>query len=253
MKLRTALLAGVASLVASTAAFAADLPTRKEPPAPMPVVTPWSWTGFYIGGYVGGSFGSANWNDPVFGGTSNSNTQGGFVGGGLVGYNYQINQFVLGIEGEYGYNGTGSNGISTSGTVLGNGPLAGPFSVTQKFNDTGVARVRGRLGYAVQPQMLLYVAGGWTWMSTNSSLSGFCCGNPIANSFSVSQHQSIDGWNIGVGGEYAFTPNWIARVEYIYDGFSKLNVGYGVYPGLVDNRNVGINLNTIRAAIEYKF
>jgi len=249
VKLRTALLAGVASLAASTAAFAADLPTRKEPPAPIPVVAPWSWTGFYIGGYIGGSFGSANWNDPFFGGTSNSNTHSGFVGGGLVGYNYQINQFVLGIEGEYGYNGTGANGINFGGVdVAGN-----PFSLTQKFNDTGVARVRGRLGYAVEPQMLLYVAGGWTWMNTNSSLSGYCCGFGPLNPFSVSHNQSIDGWNIGVGGEYAFTPNWIARLEYIYDGFSKLNVGYGVYPGIVDNRNVGINLNTIRAAIEYKF
>jgi outer membrane immunogenic protein len=289
LKLRTALLA-LAGVAASTAAIAADLPTRKEPPAPIPVVAPWSWTGFYVGGYVGGTFGSANWSDAggSFGngfgcGTlavpagcgfngGNSGTQAGFTGGGYVGANYQFNQFVIGIEGEFGYSGINSNGTTISGNGIDTFGNLYPYSVTSKFSDTGVGRLRGRLGYAVEPQLLLYVAGGWTWTNTNSSLNGYCCGTagllPIttppsnvgaipSSFFNISDNKSLDGWNIGVGAEYAFTPNWIARIEYIYDGFSNINYGYNFGSGsssvFADNRSVGLNINTIRAGLEYKF
>ena len=75
----------------------------------------------------------------------------------------------------------------------------------------------------------------------------------------VVRNKSLDGWNIGVGGEYAFTPNWIARIEYIYDGFSKIDYGYNYNftdrgsQIFNDNRNVGLNINTIRVGLEYKF
>ena len=265
LKLRSALLA-LAGIAASSAAIAADLPTRKEPPAPMPVIAPWSWTGFYVGGYLGGTFGSANWNDDGYsyggshyywGNGGNSSTQAGFTGGGYVGANYQWSQFVIGIEGEYGYSGLNANGSNFSGNVGGIGPYAGNYSLTSKFSNTGVGRLRGRLGYAIQPQMLLYVAGGWTFANSNTSLDGFCCGGNISPTtphyFSLSDNKSLDGWNIGVGGEYAFTPNWIARIEYIYDGFSKINYGYNYNTTFHDNRDVGLNINTIRVGLEYKF
>jgi outer membrane immunogenic protein len=279
LKFRTALLALV-GVAASTAAIAADLPTRKAPPAPVPVIAPWSWTGFYVGGYVGGTFGSANWSDTggsfgngfgcgsslcSFDGSGNSGTHAGFTGGGYVGANYQFNQFVIGIEGEFGYSGINSNGTSFSGNQVDGWGNLFPFSATSKFNDTAVGRLRGRLGYAVEPQLLLYVAGGWTWTNTNTSLSGFCCGtngllplnNPVgpipSAFFNLSDNKSLDGWNIGAGAEYAFTPNWIARIEYIYDGFSKINYGYNFNSVFADNRNVGLNINTIRAGLEYKF
>jgi outer membrane immunogenic protein len=258
MKLCAALVA-LAGFVASTAALAADLPTRKGPPAPAPMyVAPFSWTGFYVGGYAGGSFGSVNWTDNYYGGpfygNGNSRTISGFTGGGLVGVNYQFQQFVLGIEGEVGYNGQGSGGLTQTGSFS-SYPYSS-ISITEKLNDTFVARVRGRLGYAVEPQMLLYVAGGWTYMNTNSSLSGsyYYCSCGTTYYFNASDNKSLNGWNIGVGGEYAFTPNWIARLEYIYDGFSKINYGYNDPTNYFqDSRNVGINNNTIRAAIEYKF
>ena len=264
MKLRTALLA-LAGVAASTAAIAADLPTRKEPPAPIPVVAPWSWTGFYVGGYLGGTFGSANWSDGgyndgsytyYYGNGGNSSTQSGFTGGGYVGANYQFSQFVIGIEGEFGYSGINSSGTNFAGTLVG-GPLDGyGYNLTSKFSDTGVGRLRGRLGYAIEPQMLLYVAGGWTWANTNTSLSGSYTSPGILGSttyFNVGDNKSLDGWNIGVGGEYAFTPNWIARIEYIYDGFSKIDYGYNYNSYFNDHRDVGLNINTIRVGLEYKF
>ena len=97
-----ALMAGVAS-----SAMAADLPTRKAPPAPMTYAPPvFSWTGFYVGvnGGWGGTSGGGNLGSPT----------GGLVGG-TVGYNYQIGQFVAGLEGDWDWadiNKSGSNGVA---------------------------------------------------------------------------------------------------------------------------------------------
>src|SRR5271154_1188756 len=167
MKLLSALFGSV-GVALSTAALAADLPTRKEAPAPVPYVAPFTWTGFYVGGYVGGSFGSVDWSYPLFSGGTNN--PGGFNVGGLAGYNYQIGATVLGAEGEFGYNTNGAGNLNTSGTVAGNA-----FNLTDKFSDTGVGRLRARLGYAIQPNTLLYVAGGWTFANSNTSVTGTCC------------------------------------------------------------------------------
>ena len=54
--------------------------------------------------------------------------------------------------------------------------------------------------------------------------------------------------------EYAFTSNWIIRGEYIFDQFTKYNFNYGYAPAnFADQRQVWLNVNTLRAAIEYKF
>ncbi len=244
MKFRSALLASIGAAL-STGAFAADLPTRKEAPPPIPYVAPFSWTGFYVGAYAGGSFGYASFSDPVY--SVGSVTPGAFDIGGLIGFNYQINALVIGAEGEYGYNGAGAGSLSNSGAIGGNA-----YNLTQKFSDTGVGRLRARLGFVPQPNMMIYAAGGWTFANTNSSLSGTCCGFPTA--FSVSQNNTLNGWNLGVGGEYAFTANWIGRLEYIYDGFSGVNYNYAYAPAaFVDHRGVNYSVNTIRAALEYKF
>jgi len=244
MKFCSYLLASI-GVSLSTAALAADLPTRKEAPPPVPYVAPFTWTGFYIGGYAGGSFGSVDWSSPLF--TGGRVTSGGFDIGGFVGYNYQFGAAVLGAEGEFGAFINGNDNLNTSGVVA-----EQPFSLTDKFRDTGVGRLRGRVGYTVQPNTLLYIAGGWTFANTNESVTGTCCGSPTA--FTVSQNRWLNGFNIGGGVEYALTSNWILRGEYIFDEFTKYNFNYGYAPAsLADNRQIWLNVNTIRGAVEYKF
>src|ERR1700722_5718375 len=99
MKLLSALFASV-GVALSTAALAADLPTRKEAPPPVPYVAPFTWTVFYIGGYAGGSRGPVDWSERLFsGGTV---THGGFYIGGLAGFNYQFGgAWVVGVEAEF--------------------------------------------------------------------------------------------------------------------------------------------------------
>src|SRR6478609_10839090 len=92
------LLASVAALgiVAAGAASAADLPSRKGPIAAPVYVPVFTWTGFYVGANAGYGWGNTS--------TNNLGQVGdldGFIGGGQVGYNYQIGQFVLGAEADF--------------------------------------------------------------------------------------------------------------------------------------------------------
>ena len=120
--LLAALMAGVAS-----SAMAADLPTRKAPPAPMSYAPPvFSWTGFYVG--VNGGWGGTS------GGNDFGSPTGGLVGG-TVGYNYQISQFVTGLEGDWDWADINKSGV--------NG-FVGPYS--NKIDQLMTARAR--VGYA---------------------------------------------------------------------------------------------------------
>src|SRR5215213_6972646 len=104
-KLALLLLTGTAgTALAASAASAADLPIRTEPPAPYIAPAPiFTWTGFYIGANAGVGWNTNDENDVLFvpdvGFISpGSNDDAVFVGGGQIGYNYQIGAFVLGAE-----------------------------------------------------------------------------------------------------------------------------------------------------------
>ena len=120
--------------VGAVAAQAADLPTRKEAPAPIFVPPPFTWTGFYIGVNAGGIWPSGGRNASIFdpnagidGGFINAGFPGGlgsqsagFIGGGQAGYNWQTGAFVLGVETDF----DGST-LSKSFNNVG-APFAGP-------------------------------------------------------------------------------------------------------------------------------
>jgi outer membrane immunogenic protein len=129
--------AAALTIAGAVAAQAADLPTRKEAPAPVFVPPPFSWTGFYVGLNAGGIWSSGSRSVSLFapatfafpitsdfpGGLGNGN--GGFIGGGQADYNWQTGAFVLGVETDF-------DGTTLSGSrdVVGPtfGPLAGPFA-----------------------------------------------------------------------------------------------------------------------------
>ena len=103
-----ALLAAVAAIGFASIASAADMPT-KAPIYKAPVVAPLNWSGFYVGGNVGGAAISSGQITEFIPGPGQSGwdgagnfmplgSQSSFLGGLQLGYNYQVNQFVLGIE-----------------------------------------------------------------------------------------------------------------------------------------------------------
>src|SRR5262245_22588423 len=97
--------AAVAVLLAlSMAANAADVGARTQPYTLPPVYAPppFSWTGFYIGGNIGGAWGQGNVTDSLFGlNFGNANNNGVFIGGGQLGFNYQFGYAVLGLEWDF--------------------------------------------------------------------------------------------------------------------------------------------------------
>src|ERR1700758_3582740 len=104
------LLALSAVAILTAAASAADMPARtytKAPPPPPPPV--FSWTGFYIGANIGGAWSNNRWTDTVLLTNFNNGNNGVFIGGGQIGANYQIGQFVIGGEWDFDWAANNNN------------------------------------------------------------------------------------------------------------------------------------------------
>ena len=173
-----------AALLGLSAASAADLPTRKEAPvyvAPVPV---YNWTGFYLGANLGASFSNGSTNivgspafltaivNPLGIPTSGyGNNAAGFFGGAQAGYNYQINQAVIGAETDMQWMSANPHGTSVSAGVL---PGVGTVttSVSARMNWLGTTRLRA--GFLPMDRFLLYVTGGLAYGggSYNASITG---------------------------------------------------------------------------------
>jgi len=246
-KLQSALAAGAAlsALAAACPALAADLAV-KAPPV-MPVVAPvYNWTGFYIGGNVGGAWvGNNNVTDSIFGVNFNNNgsNNGRFIGGGEVGFNYQYNNFVFGVEGDFDWaanSNNSSNGIATP---------AGILQVTD--NDRWVSTVAARFGVAFD-RWLVYGKAGGGWVGSNSFTV-----NNLSNgtSFTASNNNTDGGWLVGGGVEWAFAGNWSAKIEYDYLGLNSRSfttAGFIIPAG--DTFTISnFNVQMVKFGINYKF
>jgi outer membrane immunogenic protein len=204
-----------ATLLFAGPALGADLGTKGPLKAPPPLAPVFSWTGFYVGGH-----GGYGWSDSQ--GTSMS---GGF-GGGQVGYNYQMNNFVWGIEGDI------------AGADISQTETFGRVSATVKF-DT-LASLRGRFGIAYGNALFYGTAGGgWGNFKASASMDGF----------SASASTWLSGWTAGAGVEYAFMPNWSGKVEYLHYGFGSETFGFLGVP--ITSGDFGVD--TIKAGINYRF
>ena len=215
----TAITAIVAFAVAVQAANAADL--RRPPPqypVKAPVYQPFDWTGFYAGINAGYGWGRSRYDFGVLGANA-LDVNGGLVGG-TVGYNYQIGQTVLGIEGDIDWQ-----------NVKGSAACVG--GVCQTKSDW-ISTVRGRLGYAAD-RFMPYVTGGAAFGNVNANIPGL-----------GSQSDTRTGWTVGGGAEYAFAPNWTVKAEYLY-------VDLGKFTCAVCGANVKFNENIVRAGLNYKF
>src|ERR1700681_4637599 len=148
------------ALGATAPALAADLAARPYAKAPAYVAQPiYNWTGFYIGGHLGGAFaGNNNFNGLVTG----NNNNGRFLGGVQVGADYQFApNWVVGIEGQYSWLGNNNNGVAFTGAGAG-------FVYNHNLRSLGSVTRRG--GYTWGPA-LLYVKGGYAYADYSQSLT----------------------------------------------------------------------------------
>jgi len=222
------------ALGATVPALAADLAARPYTKAPPAVYAPiYNWTGFYIGGHVGGAFSGDN----SFAGTTNGSDDGRFLGGVQIGADYQFApNWVLGIEGQWSWLGNNNNGVAFTGAGAG---------FVYNNDQRGLGSVTGRVGYTWGPA-LLYVKGGYAYSDYSDSLT--FGGAPQAFALNSSHH---DGYTVGAGLEYMFAQNWSAKIEYQYYDFGKTNfVTPAVLTPFGSTRN---DEHTVKAGLNYRF
>jgi outer membrane immunogenic protein len=247
----------VIALTAAAAAFAspalaADLAARpytKAAPPPVPVAT---WTGCYVGGGGGGAatkndhndFLTAAPNTPL---SPNLSTGGdGWFGTVQVGCDYQWNNFVVGVFGDYDF-------MDIHGDISTGGFFAPALTGSQKLD--GQWAVGGRAGYLVLPQLLTYVSGGYTqahWTST--TLASFFAPGGV----STLPGSTKGGWFIGAGDEYAlgFLPGLFWKTEYRYSEFDRANVSINTIPGGLPtgvSETERFREHSVRSELVYRF
>ena len=234
-------------LATSMTANAADVYAR--PYAPPPYVPPayvapvFTWTGFYLGGNIGGAWAHRDVTDSLFGvNFNNGNNDGVFIGGGQLGFNWQVNYFVLGFEAEF--DGLANN--NNTGTVL--IPTVGAIQVTanNRWITTAAARFGVTNGY-----WLFYGKAGGGWVGTDD----FTVTNVTTGaSATVSNNDGNSGWLVGAGIEWAFLPNWSTKLEYDFLGLNSrsFTVPVGFFAGdtfTQSNRNIQM----LKVGVNYLF
>lgn len=182
------------------------------------------WSGFYIGAHAGWLWANVDVDtdsdDVDFDKSLNGD---GFVGGGLVGANFQADCIVFGVEGDIGWaDANGNNHIDDLDTDL--------------DIDTGTnAHIRARLGWSAG-EFMPFIAGGASYFELDHD-SDF--ENGTENQW---------GWNIGGGVDWAVSESFILRAEYIYSDFSSADFD------ILENKfDVDINSSTVRAAVIWNF
>jgi outer membrane immunogenic protein len=255
---------------------AADLgrPIGKAPVmAPPPVL---GWTGFYVGLGLGWRGSEEEWtttclqptlapgcptNNTLFPGRFNTDNPATFdVDGFRVsvygGYNWQIANWVIGIEADAGWADNETVRFGIPGTHL-TGLAGGDVS---SVRDNWDVSLRGRLGWLVTPQALLYVTGGVSWLDKEVSAActagSFGAGGWCAFNNATSVSETMIGWTVGAGIEWMFAPNWIARAEYRYADYTgdALNLRFfGANPIDTFDANIDAITHTAYFGIAYKF
>lgn len=227
--MKTSLLAAAAALIALTAgAEAADLVRPRQPVAATVVAqaAPFNWTGFYLGGHLGYGWGRTGWTYVAE--TVASNPKGIF-GGLQGGYNWQVNNFVIGVEQDLSAAAFSDRDICGANAT---------WTCTSRTNWLGSTRLRGGLA---ADRALFYVTGGLGYGDTR--VTTVTAGGPISSSrFRV-------GYAVGAGVEYAFAQNWTAKAEYLY--FDLGRASYAGFDG--DPVRARFQYHTMKVGLSYLF
>jgi outer membrane immunogenic protein len=274
--------AGLALLLTGTA-HAADqlIPMKARTVVPLA----WTWDGFYIGAHLGAGWSESRTDavtDVVFPGfilagpllvPSRFGTVPGvtasdtnLLGGGQVGYNWQYNALVFGLEGDFSVTQLGNDvtfGVLTAPPGFEAGQiLTGSYSTEVDW----MASVRARLGWAWD-RLLIYATGGVAFAEMNVN-SGFTLVNtnggilfPAASSGTTAASSSFTkvGWTVGGGIEWAFSNNWSFAAEYRHSDFGSERIalaatdpsGALLLPALTTNVRLTVDQATVRA--NYRF
>lgn len=205
------------------------------------------WNGFYIGAHVGGLTGDVdltNVSDATLyfdlspGGTMQYSPDS-VLGGVQLGYNFQMSQWVFGIE----LSGSGLDFDETQ-------PVPGGDNDIMTLEMEWLATAAARLGFAWD-DALLYVKGGYAAGNVKTHQTDTCCAPSTIGFFDTDE--THNGFIIGGGGEYAISRDVSIAVEYNYIDLGETDhsaIASGPGGGLVVN-NIQPTLHTVTARINW--
>jgi outer membrane immunogenic protein len=203
----------VAAPLATQAADLGRIPAYRVPPPGM--IT--AWTGCYVGLNIGGGWVDGSVSTPLTGNLGNV-TAAGFSGGGQIGCDYQLGQFVVGLQ-----------GMANMADIRGSNPQPGG-AFTNSFNVPWHETLTARVGYSFLPMAMVYAKAGGAWVRDNYwTLAG---GTTVASAIATP-----NGWTAGIGAEYKFARNWSVFLEYDYLGFKDQQLS------LINTAGVGVPIN----------
>jgi outer membrane immunogenic protein len=227
------------------------------------------WTGAYVGANVGYSWGNAN------GSVSDTGVSGfglpatvpvaltpeGAVGGGQIGYNWQINNsWVFGLETDF--QGSAEKSNSRRSDPFSFVPGGEGATITGVLNQSVEAKilwfgtVRGRAGVLLGDSLLFYATGGLAYGATNANGSGVATGDLAGTTYAFNATQVKAGWTAGAGVEGVIPScnqlTW--KVEYLYVDLGSQS-GSGVDPvfGATYAWNAKFTDNIVRIGVNYHF
>jgi len=192
-----------------------------------------NWNGIYLGGNIGGAWGSnhANlivpsnpstqqyWDPEISAGalpTSINYNQSGPIGGGQLGFNYKYpNKILVGIEADI----NGANIQGTKSEYLINGQQIGGAAYAPWYGSAGsrltwLGSVRGRVGLLPIQQTLIYATGGFSYGGTKNNY--YSAIPQIPSLYTSSQTDTLTGYTVGGGLEWMFQAGWSIKAEYLY-------------------------------------
>lgn len=245
------------TVAVGSSALAADMAVKAPP---LPIASSLNWAGYYAGLNLG-----LGWSDPSVDLASFSApfaaavaagqvplsiplSQKGVIGGGQVGYNWQLGTFVIGLEADFQ-----GSGIRGSNSFFYAGPAVPTLTDASSQLDW-FGTVRGRLGFAVTPNVLAFATGGFGYGLIRSSVN--LVGNPAA---AGNFHGSVDdfkgGWAIGGGAEWAILPRWTVKAEYLHIdlGQSTVTINDPAFPTSNASYTFRNRYDIVRAGVDYHF
>lgn len=269
-KIKNVFIAGFLSFFAPEFASAADVPVKASVAAPV-----YDWTGWYFGANAGYAWGRSSTSSPlgeegdylylptvvndINAQSARTVNSRGWTGGFQLGYNAQINNFVFGIE-------TDLNAFHLKGNTTANPYFTGypgpgvPPTYSNSVQTNWLFTARGRLGFTVNPTMLVYATGGLAVTDLkyiHSYAEGTTVGSPHGTELSTASKTKA-GFVIGGGLEYALMNHWSVKAEYLYVNFGNVtSTGRIVFSdggrGYAWPHSANLHASLARIGINHKF
>jgi outer membrane immunogenic protein len=265
----------LAAVAAIGPALAADLPVML---GKAPIDPYFNWTGFYVGGNIGGSFGYSDTTLTLGGGSvTPSSNMNGVIGGAQMGFNWQTGSWIWGLETDFqgSTQSASGDGSRTENFVTYCAQCAayiygtenGQESYSEKLRWFGT--LRGRFGYTpIHPwffsnQMMFYATGGLAYGQVQTSsaftFTEICTllGNTVNQQFDTMTSSFTNtrvGWTVGAGIEMSLWGNWTAKFEYLFvdlGSFTNSFTGLALFPNVAISSHVYDNI--ARFGVNYHF